>query len=140
MKQSTEGCACLCVCVLLQGFEPRGTYIGVRQSRLFLLQENAGPGKTLSHLPQHLNQRLKHTHCYKAHKSTLLLGHSCIFFMPYPLSGTGGSNGDGSRSSSKGQDLSGRRLKRMLAADSSPDTFLCDSPGAKIELNADYSL
>ncbi|TNM95404.1 hypothetical protein fugu_016487 [Takifugu bimaculatus] len=75
----------------LLGFEPRGTYIGVRQSRLFLLQENTGPGKPLSHLPQQLNQ----------------------------------STGDGS----KGQDLSRLRLKRMLATDSSPDTFLCNSPG-----------
>uniref|UniRef100_H3DIX4 Dispatched RND transporter family member 2 n=1 Tax=Tetraodon nigroviridis TaxID=99883 RepID=H3DIX4_TETNG len=102
----------------LLGFEPRGTYIGVRQSRFFLLQENTGPGKTLSHLPQRLNHR------------------------SYPLSGTAGSSGDGSRSSSKGQGLSGRRLKRMLATDSSSDTFLCDSPGehlARLVFRSDNS-
>lgn len=77
-------CVCACVCVLLQGFEPRGTYIGVRQSRLFLLQENTGPGKTLSHLPQHLNQRLKHTHCYKTNKNTLLPAVAAAVSCPTP--------------------------------------------------------
>uniref|UniRef100_A0A673C492 Dispatched homolog 2 (Drosophila) n=1 Tax=Sphaeramia orbicularis TaxID=375764 RepID=A0A673C492_9TELE len=41
----------------LLGFEPRGTYIGVRQSSLFQLQENTGPGKTLSLVPQQLSKR-----------------------------------------------------------------------------------
>lgn len=41
----------------VQGFEPRGTYIGVRQSSLSELQENTGPGKTLSPLPQQLSER-----------------------------------------------------------------------------------
>ncbi|KAM9842766.1 protein dispatched homolog 2 [Aulostomus maculatus] len=40
----------------LMGFEPRGTYISVRQSSLSKLQENTGPGKTLSPLPQQLSQ------------------------------------------------------------------------------------
>ncbi|XP_076021752.1 protein dispatched homolog 2 [Genypterus blacodes] len=40
----------------LLGFEPRGTYIGVRQSSLSKLQENTGPGKTLSPLPQQLSK------------------------------------------------------------------------------------
>uniref|UniRef100_A0A673C2E2 Dispatched homolog 2 (Drosophila) n=1 Tax=Sphaeramia orbicularis TaxID=375764 RepID=A0A673C2E2_9TELE len=40
----------------LLGFEPRGTYIGVRQSSLFQLQENTGPGKTLSLVPQQLSK------------------------------------------------------------------------------------
>ncbi|XP_023154742.2 protein dispatched homolog 2 [Amphiprion ocellaris] len=40
----------------LLGFEPRGTYIGVRQSSLYELQENTGPGKTLSPLPQQLSK------------------------------------------------------------------------------------
>ncbi|KAM9341499.1 protein dispatched homolog 2 [Symphorus nematophorus] len=40
----------------LLGFEPRGTYIGVRQSSLAELQENTGPGKTLSPLPQQLSK------------------------------------------------------------------------------------
>ncbi|KAM9708615.1 protein dispatched homolog 2 isoform 2-T2 [Menidia menidia] len=41
----------------LLGFEPRGTYIGVRLSSLLKLQENTGPGKTLSPLPQQLSKR-----------------------------------------------------------------------------------
>ncbi|XP_070699057.1 protein dispatched homolog 2 [Pempheris klunzingeri] len=41
----------------LLGFEPRGTYIGVRQSSLSELQENTGPGKTLSPLPQQFSKR-----------------------------------------------------------------------------------
>uniref|UniRef100_A0A8C3A6K9 Dispatched RND transporter family member 2 n=1 Tax=Cyclopterus lumpus TaxID=8103 RepID=A0A8C3A6K9_CYCLU len=74
----------------LLGFEPRGTYIGVRQSSLSELQENTGPGRKLSPLPQQLSR-----------------------------------SGDGSGS----HDASRLRVKRMLARDSSPDTFLCDAPG-----------
>uniref|UniRef100_UPI0037E964A7 protein dispatched homolog 2 n=1 Tax=Semicossyphus pulcher TaxID=241346 RepID=UPI0037E964A7 len=77
----------------LLGFEPRGTYIGVRQSSLSELQKNTGPGKALSPLPQQLSK-----------------------------------SGDGSGS----QDTSRLRIKRMLARDSSPDTFLCDSPGERL--------
>ncbi|XP_057715288.1 protein dispatched homolog 2 isoform X2 [Corythoichthys intestinalis] len=40
----------------LLGFEPRGTNIGVRQSSLSKLQENTGPGKPLSLLPQQLSK------------------------------------------------------------------------------------
>ncbi|XP_028994730.1 protein dispatched homolog 2 [Betta splendens] len=40
----------------LLGFEPRGTYIGVRQSSLTELQQNTGPGKTLSPLPPQLGK------------------------------------------------------------------------------------
>ncbi|XP_046907933.1 protein dispatched homolog 2 [Hypomesus transpacificus] len=36
----------------LMGFEPRGTYIGLRQSSLEKLLENTGPGRTLSVVPQ----------------------------------------------------------------------------------------
>uniref|UniRef100_A0A665VSZ9 Dispatched homolog 2 (Drosophila) n=1 Tax=Echeneis naucrates TaxID=173247 RepID=A0A665VSZ9_ECHNA len=73
----------------LLGFEPRGTYIGVRQSSLSELQENTGPGKALSPLPQQL------------------------------------TNGN----ISVGQDIFRLRIKRMLARESSPNTFLCDAPG-----------
>ncbi|XP_071354148.1 protein dispatched homolog 2 [Trachinotus anak] len=83
----------------LLGFEPRGTYIGVRQSSLSELQENTGPGKTLSPLPQQLSKS---------------------FGAPV--------NGD----SSGGQDTSRLRIKRMLARDSSPNTFLCDTPGERL--------
>ncbi|KAM4541811.1 protein dispatched homolog 2 [Odontesthes bonariensis] len=78
----------------LLGFEPRGTYIGVRLSSLFKLQENTGPGKTLSHLPQQLSKRSANIR-----------------------------DNNGSRDASRG------RIKRMLATDSSLDTFLCDAPG-----------
>lgn len=40
----------------------------------------------------------------------------------------GAVSGDGSGS----QDASRLRIKRMLARDSSPDTFLCDSPGGSV--------
>lgn len=51
-------CMCVPVCVLFaQGFEPRGTSIGVRQLSLSKLQENTGPGKTLSSLPPQLSKR-----------------------------------------------------------------------------------
>ncbi|KAM3594609.1 uncharacterized protein V6R79_010794 [Siganus canaliculatus] len=40
----------------LLGFEPRGTYIGVRQSSLSALHENTGPGKSLSPLPQQITE------------------------------------------------------------------------------------
>ncbi|XP_035465860.2 protein dispatched homolog 2 [Scophthalmus maximus] len=83
----------------LQGFEPRGTYIGVRQSSLSKLQENTGPGKTLSPLPQQLSKSF-------------------------------GAAVDGE--SSSGQDASRLRFKRMLARDSSSDTFLCDAPGERL--------
>ncbi|KAM3870988.1 protein dispatched homolog 2 [Diretmus argenteus] len=84
----------------LLGFEPRGTYIGVRQSSLAKLQENTGPGKTLSPLPQQLRER-----------SVTSYG--------------GGIGGDASGS----QDASRLRTKRMLDRDSSPENFLCDTPG-----------
>ncbi|XP_034078425.1 protein dispatched homolog 2 isoform X2 [Gymnodraco acuticeps] len=80
----------------LLGFEPRGTYIGVRQSSLSELQENTGPGRKLSPLPQQLSKSF----------GGVVSGDS------------GGS-----------QETSGLRFKRMLARDSSPDTFLCDTPG-----------
>uniref|UniRef100_A0A4W6FCW8 Dispatched RND transporter family member 2 n=1 Tax=Lates calcarifer TaxID=8187 RepID=A0A4W6FCW8_LATCA len=81
----------------LLGFEPRGTYIGVRQSSLSQLQENTGPGKTLSPLPQQLSKR--------SAKSTSRL-----------------------------------RIKRMLARDSSPDTFLCDAPGGSGVISSSLSI
>ncbi|KAF7660232.1 hypothetical protein LDENG_00285710 [Lucifuga dentata] len=81
----------------LLGFEPRGTYIGVRQSSLSKLQENTGPGKALSPLPQQLSKSFG-----------------------------GVVSGDGS------QDSSRLRVRRMLARDSSPDTFLCDAPGERL--------
>ncbi|KAF3701190.1 Protein dispatched -like protein 2 [Channa argus] len=77
---------------VVTGFEPRGTYIGVRQSSLSLLQENTGPGKELSPLPQQLTKSF------------------------------------GNEDSSSSQDTSSLRTKRMLARDSSPNTFLCDAP------------
>ncbi|KAI9515913.1 hypothetical protein NQZ68_020441 [Dissostichus eleginoides] len=80
----------------LLGFEPRGTYIGVRQSSLSELQENTGPGRKLSPLPQQLSKSF----------GGVVSGDS------------GGS-----------QETSRLRFKRMLARDSSPDTFLCDAPG-----------
>ncbi|XP_041669346.1 protein dispatched homolog 2 [Cheilinus undulatus] len=83
----------------LLGFEPRGTYIGVRQSSLSELKKNTGPGKTLSPLPPQLSKSF------------------------------GGVNtGDSSGS----QDASRLRIKRMLATDSSPNTFLCDAPGERL--------
>ncbi|XP_045064913.1 protein dispatched homolog 2 [Coregonus clupeaformis] len=85
----------------LMGFEPRGTYIGVRQSALAKLQQNTGPGKTLSLIPQQLKDK------------------------------TAGSYGDGSGGDASGtQEQSSRqRPRRMLDRDSAQDTFLCDSPG-----------
>uniref|UniRef100_A0A8C8DUM9 Dispatched RND transporter family member 2 n=1 Tax=Oryzias sinensis TaxID=183150 RepID=A0A8C8DUM9_9TELE len=41
------------------GFEPRGTYIGVRLSSLSKLQENIGPGKAMTAVPQQLSGRLE---------------------------------------------------------------------------------
>ncbi|XP_054470601.1 protein dispatched homolog 2 [Anoplopoma fimbria] len=84
----------------LLGFEPRGTDIGVRRSSLSQLQENTGPGKKLSTLPQQQLSR----------------------------SFGGALSGDGSSS----RDASRLRIKRMLARDSSPDTFLCDAPGERL--------
>ncbi|XP_068582582.1 protein dispatched homolog 2 [Cebidichthys violaceus] len=81
----------------LLGFEPRGTYIGVRQASLSELQENTGPGRKLSPLPQRLSRSIG-----------------------------GAVSGGGS------QDASRLRIKRMLARDSSPDTFLCDAPGERL--------
>ncbi|XP_072313540.1 protein dispatched homolog 2 [Eucyclogobius newberryi] len=40
----------------LMGFEPRGTYISLRESSLQQLLENTGPGRTLSLLPQALQR------------------------------------------------------------------------------------
>nr|XP_057946297.1 protein dispatched homolog 2 isoform X1 [Doryrhamphus excisus] len=76
----------------LLGFEPRGTNIGIRQSSLSKLQENTGPGKALSLLPQQLTK-------------------------------SSASNEDGIH------NTSGLRLKRMLARDSTSESFLCDAPG-----------
>ncbi|XP_019742815.1 protein dispatched homolog 2 [Hippocampus comes] len=73
----------------LLGFEPRGTNIAVRQSSLSKLQENTGPGKPLSLLPQQLSK----------------------------------SRGD------VVHNATGFRFKRMLARDSSSESFLCDAPG-----------
>uniref|UniRef100_A0A8C6WSQ2 Dispatched homolog 2 (Drosophila) n=1 Tax=Neogobius melanostomus TaxID=47308 RepID=A0A8C6WSQ2_9GOBI len=42
----------------MQGFEPRGTYISVREASLQTLLENTGPGRTLSLLPQALSARM----------------------------------------------------------------------------------
>ncbi|XP_047466592.1 protein dispatched homolog 2 [Mugil cephalus] len=83
----------------LLGFQPRGTYIGVRQSSLSELQENTGTGKTLSPLPQKLSKRY---------------------------------GGAVSRDSSGSQDASRVRMKRMLAKDSSLDTFFCDAPSERL--------
>ncbi|XP_035598310.1 protein dispatched homolog 2 [Oncorhynchus keta] len=87
----------------LMGFEPRGTYIGVRQSALAKLQQNTGPGNTLSLIPQHLKDK------------------------------TAGSYGDGSGGDAGGsQEQSSRqRSKRMLDRGSAQDTFLCDAPGER---------
>uniref|UniRef100_A0AAV2JC70 Uncharacterized protein n=1 Tax=Knipowitschia caucasica TaxID=637954 RepID=A0AAV2JC70_KNICA len=41
----------------LMGFQPRGTYISLRESSLQQLLENTGPGRTLSLLPQALSAR-----------------------------------------------------------------------------------
>ncbi|XP_037550818.1 protein dispatched homolog 2 [Nematolebias whitei] len=82
----------------LLGFEPRGTYLGVRLSSLSKLQENTGPGKTLSLLPPQLRKSLS--------RSADVL----------------------SRGSNSSQVTSRGRTKRMLAADLSPHTFLCDAP------------
>ncbi|XP_071760357.2 protein dispatched homolog 2 [Centroberyx gerrardi] len=86
----------------LLGFEPRGTYIGVRQSSLTKLQENTGPGKTLSPLPQQLRER--------------------------SVGGSVTCSGDAGGS----QDAPRRRSRRMLDRDSSPDTFVCDAPGERL--------
>uniref|UniRef100_A0A8C9YKD5 Dispatched RND transporter family member 2 n=1 Tax=Sander lucioperca TaxID=283035 RepID=A0A8C9YKD5_SANLU len=51
----------------LLGFEPRGTYIGVRQSSLTELQENTGPGRKLSPLPQQLMM----IHCWSSYSCML---------------------------------------------------------------------
>ncbi|KAM6912706.1 protein dispatched homolog 2 [Xenentodon cancila] len=77
----------------LLGFEPRGTYIGVRLSSLSVLQDNTGPGKALSPLPQQLGER---------------------------------SEAVVSRDTNGSEESSRSRTKRMLASDSSLDTFLCD--------------
>ncbi|XP_054909481.1 protein dispatched homolog 2 [Poeciliopsis prolifica] len=85
----------------LLGFQPRGTYIGVRLSSLSKLQQETGPGKTLSAEPQQLSKSFA--------KASAV-----------------------SRDSNGSQLVSrGRRVKRMLAADFSLDTFLCDAPGER---------
>uniref|UniRef100_A0A4W5JWU9 Dispatched RND transporter family member 2 n=1 Tax=Hucho hucho TaxID=62062 RepID=A0A4W5JWU9_9TELE len=72
----------------LMGFEPRGTYIGVRQSALAKLQQNTGPGNTLSLIPQHLKDKTAGRYCAKTggalhhtqralHKMSLLRGAIC---------------------------------------------------------------
>ncbi|XP_036006530.1 protein dispatched homolog 2 isoform X1 [Fundulus heteroclitus] len=84
----------------LLGFQPRGTYIGVRLSSLSKLQQETGPGKPLSAVPQQLSKS-------------------------FTRSGVVSRDSNGSRLASGG------RSKRMLAADFSPDTFLCDAPGER---------
>ena len=62
---------CICVCGVHpvsgcsrhQGFEPRGTAIGVRQSSLDLLQQNTGPGKPLSYVPWQARDRTATRYC-----------------------------------------------------------------------------
>lgn len=54
---------------------------------------------------------------------------ACVFVS---ASFWGAASGDGSGSGS--QDPPGRRIKRMLARDSSPDTFLCDAPGGWLNI------
>ncbi|XP_027856295.1 protein dispatched homolog 2 [Xiphophorus couchianus] len=83
----------------LLGFQPRGTYIGVRLSSLSKLQQETGPGKTLSAEPQQLSKS-------------------------FAKAGAVSRDSNGSQLVSRG-----RRIKRMLAADFSLDTFLCDAPG-----------
>ncbi|MEQ2238122.1 hypothetical protein ILYODFUR_030057, partial [Ilyodon furcidens] len=87
----------------LLGFQPRGTYIGVRLSSLSKLQQETGPGKTLSAVPQQLSKS-------------------------FARSGVVSRGSNGSQLASRG------RIKRMLAADFSLHTFLCDAPG-KEDLN-----
>ncbi|KAM6973215.1 protein dispatched homolog 2 [Aplochiton taeniatus] len=87
----------------LLGFEPRGTYIGVRQSALSLLQQNTGPGKALSTVPPQLSGR--------------------------PT----GSYGESSVGDSVGsQGPSRQRPRRMLDRDSNQDNFLCDVPDERL--------
>ncbi|XP_038142122.1 protein dispatched homolog 2 [Cyprinodon tularosa] len=81
----------------LLGFQPRGTYLGVRLSSLSKLQQETGLGKSLSAVPQSLSKR----------------------------------SGFVSRENNDSQLASRGRLKRMLAADFSLDTFLCDSPSER---------
>ena len=50
-------------CSRLQGFEPRGTAIGVRQASLDLMQQNTGPGKLLSYVPWQARDRTKMRYC-----------------------------------------------------------------------------
>ncbi|KAK5609721.1 hypothetical protein CRENBAI_022958 [Crenichthys baileyi] len=87
-------------CGFSKGFQPRGTYIGVRLSSLSKLQQETGPGKTLSAVPQQLSKS-------------------------FSRSGVVSRDSNGSQFSSRG------RIKRMLAADFSLHTFLCDAPGER---------
>ncbi|KAL0969632.1 hypothetical protein UPYG_G00230080 [Umbra pygmaea] len=84
----------------LTGFEPRGTYIAVRQTALAKLQQNTGPGKTLSLIPRQLKDK------------------------------TAGSYRDGSGGNpGRTQEQSRHRSRRMLDRGTAQDTFLCDAPG-----------
>ncbi|XP_017273145.1 protein dispatched homolog 2 isoform X1 [Kryptolebias marmoratus] len=85
----------------LLGFEPRGTYLGVRRSSLTELRENTGPGRTLSLLPRRLGKSRPAGDVFASR----------------------GGNGS--------QVPSGGRTKRMLAADLSPDSYLCAAPGER---------
>lgn len=55
----------------------------------------------------------------------------------YCLASFGGTaSGDGSSR----QDASRLRIKRMLARDSSPDTFLCDTPGGSVPISLSLAI
>ncbi|XP_028981330.1 protein dispatched homolog 2 [Esox lucius] len=86
----------------LMGFEPRGTYIGVRQSALAKLRQNTGPGKTLSLLPQ---KQLKDE--------------------------TAGRDGVGGNAGGTKDRSSRLRPRRMLDRVSAQGAFLCDAPGER---------
>ncbi|KAJ7989293.1 hypothetical protein DPEC_G00317980 [Dallia pectoralis] len=87
----------------LMGFEPRGTYIGVRQSALAKLRGNTGSGKPLSVIPQ---QNLNNE--------------------------TAGSYREGGRGNTGGTwNRPVRRSRRMLDRVSAQGTLLCDAPGER---------
>lgn len=115
---------CVCVCVFSrQGFEPRGTDIGVRQSSLSQLQENTGPGKLLSPFPAQLSKR-------SAESLSLFLAMFDPQQTEFVLMVCDSFGGGVSRNSS--HSAFRHRVKRMLARDSSPQTFLCDAPGGSV--------
>lgn len=49
----------------MQGFEPRGTDIGIRLSAWTELQQNTGPGKLLSVMPRKLADKTAGRYCTK---------------------------------------------------------------------------